>query len=137
MPQPPIERLLSQVRYDGGCWTFTGPARNQYGYGGVGKRLAHRLSYEALVGPVPAGLDLDHLCRNRRCVNPLHLEPVTRKENLRRGESGEAGAEFQRRKTHCPHGHSLAPGNLDAWSLKVGKRNCLTCRRARHTARRR
>lgn len=70
------------------CWTHTGYVMPN-GYGQVrvaGKTmLVHRAAYEILVGPIPAGLDLDHLCRNRACYNPDHLEPVTRKENLRRG----------------------------------------------------
>ena len=72
-----------------GCWNFTGATVT--GYGRIGyadtHRLTHRIMYEALVGPVPEGLDLDHLCRNRACCNPQHLEPVTRLENLLRGET--------------------------------------------------
>lgn len=67
-----------------GCWPWLG-AIAPSGYGRVHSRWAHRLSYEFLVGPIPAGLDIDHLCRNRLCVNPAHLEPVTRLVNVRRG----------------------------------------------------
>ena len=70
------------------CWLWTG-ARNSYGYGNIRvnkiHKNAHRVSYELAFGPPPAGLDLDHLCNNKWCVNPLHLEPVTRSENLKRG----------------------------------------------------
>ena len=71
----------------GGCWEWQGALND--GYGIVGRdgttRRVHRVVYEALVGPIPNGMDLDHLCRNRRCCNVLHLEPVTRRENLARG----------------------------------------------------
>lgn len=82
------ERVLGKVRYDRGCWTFQGAtASNGYGrvYTPAGTKAAHRVVYEALIGPVPKNTDLDHLCRNRACVNPYHLEPVSRKTNLNRG----------------------------------------------------
>ncbi len=82
-------RFLAKVEFSAdGCWDWCGwVAPNGYGQVRLMKKLyyAHRLSYLAFVGEIPAGLDLDHLCRNRRCVNPYHLEPVTRKENLDRG----------------------------------------------------
>jgi len=71
-----------------GCWPWLAGI-NQYGYGilwhGGRNQMAHRIAYELLVGPIPSGLTIDHLCRNRRCVNPAHMEPVTREENSRRG----------------------------------------------------
>lgn len=86
----PLERILTKRQITpSGCWLWTG-ARNDSGYGRVGiggsrTGAVHRVAYELLIGPVPAALDLDHLCRVRHCFNPKHLEPVTRSENLRRG----------------------------------------------------
>lgn len=71
--------------YSTPCWIWRGHINRRTGYGSRGKRLAHRLLYEAAKGPIPAGMDVDHLCRVRSCVNPDHLEPVTRGENIRRG----------------------------------------------------
>lgn len=70
--------------------------------------MAHRMAYEELVGPIADGLQIDHLCRVRCCVNPAHLEPVTQAENIRRGVSPTAA---NRRKTHCKHGHEFTTEN--------------------------
>lgn len=91
-----------------GCWLWDG-ALSVAGYGRIGiagksAQQAHRVCYEIYKRPIPAGLDLDHLCRVRCCINPDHLEPVTRKENLRRGDNSYRG-ENMRAKTHCPKGH--------------------------------
>lgn len=111
----------------GGCWQWTGYLHGGYGrYGrGPGTRLAHRIIYEHLVGPVPKGLDLDHLCRNRGCVNPEHLEPVTHRENVMRGEGIAAqGA----RQTHCINGHEYTPENTD-YQKNGTARRCKECHR--------
>lgn len=99
-------RLAAKIERgpEGACWIWTG-ARQTTGYGNIlylGKvRLAHRLVYEILRGPIPDGLDLDHLCRVRWCVNPDHLEPVTRSVNLKRGEKmGKPWCDL-----YCGRGH--------------------------------
>lgn len=91
-----------------GCWLWTADT-NRGGYGLfhiTGKRSigAHRFSYQLFVGPIPTGMHVDHLCRVRNCVNPAHLEPVTPKENYRRGLKGAL-------YTHCKHGHEMTEDN--------------------------
>lgn len=87
---PPLDRFWPKVDATSDCWLWTGH-RDDDGYGkftvvsGQSPMYAHRWSYEFLVGPIPAGLVLDHLCRNPPCTNPDHLEPVTNEENIRRG----------------------------------------------------
>lgn len=111
-----------------GCWLWTayiGP--NGYGYINQGNRrpnTAHRVVYEAIKGPVPDGLELDHLCRVRSCANPAHLEPVTSAENTRRGLAGANN----RAKTHCPKGHPFSGDNL--YIYPNGRRGCNACIRA-------
>ena len=127
-----MDRFWTKVEKTDGCWNWT--ACTHQGYGRFNHNgsavLAHRLSYELLVGPVPTGLTLDHLCRNRKCVNPAHLEPVTRGENVLRGESLQAQ---NARKTHCPRGHLLSGENM---SLKGSYRRCLSCHREEERLRR-
>lgn len=115
----------------GPCWSWFG-ARTTKGYGTFqqGRRpvYAHRYCYELLVGPIPDGLVLDHLCRVTFCVNPDHLEPVTVHENWRRGIGPLIAGKNQRTKTHCPQGHPYDEDNTYWWR---GFRNCRTCRRER------
>jgi hypothetical protein len=120
------ERFWSKVDKTETCWLWTA-ARNNAGYGvfwNDGKvSVAHRYAYESGVGAVPSGLQLDHLCRVRHCVNPSHLEPVTNRENCLRGESPKAIAH---RTGICKYGHSLADAMRDRRGLV---RNCRTCKR--------
>src|SRR5690606_13096565 len=91
-----------------GCWLWFG-SNNGAGYGQLrfpaGQKYAHRLSYEALVGPIPNGMFIDHLCRTPACVRPDHLEPVSPRENVRRGNAPLLAGLAQSAKTHCPAGH--------------------------------
>jgi hypothetical protein len=97
---------------ESGCWEWT-RALNGSGYARIhvdGKlRVAHRVAYELLVGPIPEGLFLDHLCRNRRCINPAHLEPVTNRENLHRSPFTVASINASR--VTCPRGHAYSDEN--------------------------
>lgn len=112
-----------------GCWLWTG-AIVRRGYGVVrrgGRTLkAHRYIYQLLRGPIPSGLEIDHLCRVTSCVNPDHLEPVTKAENLRRGNSLSA---VNARKVTCVRGHPFTDENTRIYPN--GSRVCRTCLRAR------
>ena len=91
------------------------------------RRMAHRAIYEAMIGPIPHGLFLDHICRNRACVNPWHCEPVTNRENILRGCGVTASLAKQ---THCKRGHELSGSNLN----DADGRNCRTCQAMRGAA---
>jgi len=125
----------SKVDMSGGpnaCWPFLGYL-NPSGYGryrGADRRgvQAHRQAYEDRVGPIPAGLTLDHLCRNRACANPAHLEPVTQRENVLRGD-GESSKNA--RRTHCIHGHEFTPENTARFAYAPRSRHCRACRAER------
>lgn len=130
-----LDRFAEKVALtDGGCIVWIG-GLNGVGYGqfyrgkrfrgDTGKTYAHRWSYEYHVGPIPEGLELDHLCRNPACVNPEHLEPVTPQVNKLRGTSPAA---IHARKTHCPAGHPYAGTNLYVYPT-TGIRRCRECGR--------
>ena len=106
------------------CWLWTG-CQTPKGYGRFAHRRAHRMAYEYLVGPIPEGLVIDHLCRVRHCVNPAHMEVVTAGENVLRGIGVSAK---NRTKTHCPQGHPLDGDNL---YVNQDKRMCRKCGRER------
>jgi hypothetical protein len=121
LPKPsPSERFWTKVDKTADCWNWTGYIDRQ-GYGKFrldGKaQLAHRVSYTWLAGEIPDGLQIDHLCRNRRCVNPSHLEPVTPRVNVRRSAKADI--------THCVHGHEYTPENT--LYQANGTRKCHTC----------
>jgi len=123
----PTRVLLGWVVQENGCWDWVGS--KSWGYGMVRRKgyhdsKAHRISYERHVGPIPAGLTIDHLCRNRACGNPAHLEVVTMRENALRGGGPPAQ---NARKTHCPRGHPLSGANL--YRYPSGRRWCRICRR--------
>ncbi len=130
---PPIQRVLDRIRItDAGCWEY--PTLNEAGYGVVGEGprggrtfRTHRVTWEHYRGPIPPGAELDHLCRNRACCNPNHLEPVDRSTNVRRGL----------RKTEqdtCAKGHPFSGDNVRETERQ---RVCRTCERANGLAYRR
>lgn len=129
----PAIRFWAKVEKTERCWIWIGALRNNYGRFGLTPKVivqAHRFAFENLIGPIPEGLHLDHLCRNTRCVNPDHLEPVTSKTNTQRGKAGTKDAI----KTHCPKGHPYEGDNLE-FHLSEGKRRCRTCRNEQARAR--
>jgi len=132
-----VKHFWDKVEKTAGCWRWTA-ALDSDGYGSfaINRRaaVAHRVSYRLLVGAIPEGLQLDHLCRNRACVNPAHLEPVTAAENLRRADLALG---IRSAKTHCPKGHEYNGDNT--YTLR-NTRYCRPCNRAavaRYAARKR
>lgn len=136
-PQKIMQRFWERVDKSGECWIWTaGKTVGGYGVFSFGKNkqdMAHRWSYKKFVGPIPDGLFIDHLCRNRACVRPSHLEPVTNRENILRGTGFSAR---HAAKTQCSNGHEFTPENT-----KIMRRNgvfrrriCRICHRKRWNA---
>lgn len=128
--KPFMERVAPHItKMPDGCWLWM-RCKDANGYGRTNPtrqskfRLAHRLIYEALVGPIPRGLTIDHLCRVRSCVNPAHMEPVSVRENTLRGYSS---AGINGRKTHCKRGHEFTAENT--YRMNIGGRSCRECMR--------
>lgn len=124
------ERVMSRIiKTESGCWEWTGHTVKGYArFKTEGSRKTvgvHRWAYEHFVGPIPHGLKLDHLCRNTKCINPKHLEPVTNRENTLRGDSPSA---ILFRKDQCAKGHPLSGDNVRI-SSSNGQRVCKTCMR--------
>ena len=127
--QPEHVRFFAKVDVDGDCWEWMA-ARDRDGYPKFARTVAHVWIWRYLVGPIPDGYELDHLCRNRGCVNPDHLEPVPKSVNKARSFSPWA---IHARVTECPNGHPYEGDNLVIRTKADGKtkRECRTCRQAR------
>lgn len=127
---PTLPRFLSKIAIQpDGCWAWLGHLERGYGRFFVNRRQVrpHRFAYIYFTDePVPEGYELDHLCRNRSCVNPYHLQVLRHVDNLHRGIGGQLAAERQLRKTHCPKGHPYDERNT--YIPPNGQRVCRTCR---------
>lgn len=121
-----LEQRLFSKRHidDNGCWNWIGSLCNK-GYAQIQVNLqilmVHRASYELFIGPISGGMTLDHLCKNKRCFNPTHLEQVTNRENILRGNNRAAQ---QARQTHCKNGHKFNSENTRLWK---NHRSCKIC----------
>ena len=131
MNESNLNRFIDKIEFTDICWLWTAYI-DKDGYGnfwldGI-TRLAHRVSYEWFVGEIPEGLQIDHLCRVRNCGNPTHLEAVTCKVNIRRGETGKGESD----KTHCPQSHEYSIVNTYIRPI-TGKRACRECHRIQNS----
>ncbi len=131
---PPIIRFWDKIEIqESGCWEWQAQVKDTgYGifYDGKHQVRAHRYAYEHFNNvSVPEGLEIDHLCRNRKCVNPEHMEIVTHQENVVRGIAGQWFREKQIAKTHCPQGHPYDEENT--YHRPDGGRDCKQCMRKR------
>lgn len=130
-------RFWAKVEKTEGCWLWVG-SRGYNGYGKVKingrQQVAHRVAYEAAVGPIPAGYQVDHValwgCISPSCVRPSHLEAVTPSENIRRSRGPAITGARNRIKTHCPRGHAYDEANT--YVSRTGSRSCKACRRLYH-----
>lgn len=130
--RPVEERFWEKVDATGDCWEWTG-AKTPTGYGTFfptrsTPMRAYRFVWELLIGPIPEGMQIDHMCLNTRCVNPLHLRLATPRDNALRGHSRPA---LNARKTHCNEGHPLSGDNLRIYR---NGRVCVACERRRNLA---
>jgi hypothetical protein len=131
-PITPINDWAIMPEPMSGCWLWLATV-GENGYGQITcirdgryiNKKAHRIVYESNRGAIPDGMDLDHLCRTRSCVNPDHLEPVTRSQNVKRGLVPALTRERAARRTHCPQGHPLSGENLKMDTR--GTRQCRVC----------
>ncbi len=128
--RPLHKRLWEKANKTETCWLWTAYI-NKFGYGVIGTydkktALAHRVSFELTKGPIPEGLEINHLCEVKNCINPDHLEAITRAEHILKTDF--QGGKYQKNKTHCVNGHSFQ--ETDVYITKEGHRKCRACGRA-------
>lgn len=131
-----IERFTKHISNNGSCWEWSAYT-DRGGYGRFDSKAAHRFAYLLTGNELVDGMDIDHLCRNRKCVNPKHLEQVTRKENINRGDTGKHAGKHNANKEKCKSGHLFSKNNTYIYKTKLGHtlRQCKTCNRESHRLR--